>query len=76
MIKYTKSLIHYDFMIGNTKDTVGEDFPTLQVYYFANIWKKGQKKIAIEKKGIPYFNIYPAKNIWKDYVRGFKRFRN
>jgi|MDTC01.2.fsa_nt_gb LysM repeat protein len=68
--------IHYDYMTGVTDDSVGEDCPSLQVYYFGKIWKKGQKQKAIEKEGVPYFNIYPARNIWKDYVRGFRRFRN
>lgn len=61
--------IHYDYLVGNTENQVGEENLTLQVYSFQKIFIKEGNNI-IERPNIPFFNFYPAIKMWKDFIGG------
>ena len=68
--------IHYDYLVGNTKNQVGEDNPSLQIYYFNNVNLNSNEDLSEkpirERENVPFFNFYPAQKLWKDYIGGEK----
>ena len=59
--------IHYDFLRGATTPTkgksIGLEYPTLQIYLY-NVNCKGTVT-----ETVPYFNVYPALNLWRDLLK-------
>ncbi len=61
------AILHYDYLIGKTLESVGVDNLTLKINLFNEI--RDRNKITI-KKDVPYFHFVPSINIWKDYIKG------
>ena len=61
-------MIHYDFITGavppSLDKNIGKIYASIQVYNFDKVHCKGK----ITEK-VPYFNIYPASELWVDITR-------
>ena len=66
--------IHYDYLVGNTKNQVGEDNPSLQIYSFNHVYLNSNEDLSEKpvRENVPFFNFYPAQKMWKDYIGGEK----
>ena len=60
--------IHYDFLIGevtpNDEKNIGKNYASIQIYNFDKVTCKGRVR-----ENVPYFNIYPASDLWVDITR-------
>ena len=60
--------IHHDFLTGEVipsdEKNIGKTYASIQVYNFDEVNCKG--KVT---KNVPYFNIYPASDLWVDITR-------
>ena len=60
--------IHYDFLTGevvpNDEKNIGKNYVSIQIYNFDKVTCKG--KVS---ENVPYFNIYPASDLWVDITR-------
>ena len=61
-------MIHYDFITGeispNSEKNIGKIYSSIQIYNFDKVYFHGK---IIEN--VPYFNIYPASDLWVDMTR-------
>ncbi len=64
------AVLHYDYLVGRTLDSVGIDSLTIKINLFNEI--RDRNKIVI-KRDVPYFHFVPAIKIWKDYIKGVYR---
>lgn len=64
--------IHYDYLTGSTHNQVGVENPTLQVYCFNKVkfYSNEENSDIEDRKNVPYFNFYPAQQMWKDFIGG------
>ena len=60
--------IHYDFVTGEIspalKKNIGKNYSSIQIYNFDTVNCKG--KVT---QNVPYFNFYPASELWVDITR-------
>ena len=67
--------IHYDYLTGKTKNQVGNEHPTLQIYIFKEVYLYNEDENSLNPEprvNVPYFNFYPAQKMWKDFIAGSK----
>ena len=61
-------MIHHDFLTGeispNSDKNIGKTYASIQIYNFDKVHCGGK---VIEN--VPYFNIYPASDLWVDMTR-------
>ena len=61
-------MIHYDFITGEVLPKQGQDigktYATIQIYNFDNVSYDNNTV-----QNVPYFNIYPASDLWVDVTR-------
>ena len=61
-------MIHYDFLTGeispNSEKNIGKTYASIQIYNFDKVHCGG--KVT---ENVPYFNIYPASDLWVDMTR-------
>lgn len=61
-------MIHHDFITGEISPdddkNIGKIYASIQVYNFDKVTCKG--KVS---KNVPYFNVYPASDLWVDITR-------
>ena len=61
-------MIHHDFITGDispdTDKNIGKTYASIQVYNFDKVTCKGQIT-----ENVPYFNVYPASDLWVDITR-------
>ena len=61
-------MIHHDFITGEVapenEKNIGKTYASIQIYNFDKVICKG--KVS---KNVPYFNVYPASDLWVDITR-------
>ncbi len=61
-------MIHHDFITGeilpDTDKNIGKTYASIQIYNFDKVTCK--EKVS---KNVPYFNVYPASDLWVDITR-------
>ena len=61
-------MIHHDFITGEVapenEKNIGKTYASIQIYNFDKVICKGNVS-----KNVPYFNVYPASDLWVDITR-------
>jgi len=60
-------VLHYDYLVGNSREAIGTENLTIKVNMYNEI--RNIDKKTIFKKDVPYFHFIPSSRMWKDYIR-------